>query len=226
MKVTEFPALLGRDLWFPDPNTAATDGDFDGLVAIGGDLSHERLELAYRSGIFPWSVNPITWWSPNPRGVIPFDHDQWPRSLRKLIKRHPFQVSIDAAFEEVIRNCAEAPRPGCWITPEFIAAYTALHKAGIAHSLECWQNNELVGGIYGVAIGGLFTGESMFHRVSNASKVALFMLLQYLRGRGFTLFDTQMVTDTTSRLGAIEVSRDDYLKALEYAVNQDVTFSD
>ena len=225
MRETEFPALIGRELWFPDPNTAATDGDFDGLVAIGGDLSCERLKLAYRSGIFPWSVNPITWWSPNPRGIIPIEHDQWPRSLRKLVRKELFRISIDTAFEEVIRNCADSKRPGCWITPEFIAAYTALHRAGIAHSLECWQDNELVGGIYGVAIGGLFTGESMFHKASNASKIALVMLLKYLRGRGFTLFDTQMVTDTTAKLGAVEISREDYLRALDFAVKQKVSFS-
>ncbi|MGB0579425.1 MAG: leucyl/phenylalanyl-tRNA--protein transferase [Limisphaerales bacterium] len=225
MRETDFPALLGRELWFPHPDTAASDGDFDGLVAIGGDLSCERLDLAYRSGIFPWSVNPITWWSPNPRGIIPIDHEDWPRSLRKLIRKAPFRISIDTAFEEVIRNCADSRRPGCWITPEFIAAYTALHQSGIAHSLECWQENELVGGIYGIAIGGLFTGESMFHKASNASKIALFMLLKYLRGRGFTLFDTQMVTDTTAKLGAVEISREDYLKALDFAVNRDVSFS-
>lgn len=219
------PALLSRELWFPEPETAASDGDFAGLVALGGDLSVERLLLGYRKGIFPWSVNPITWWSPDPRGVIPLTHEDWPRSLRKLIRQQPFKITYDRVFVEVVRQCAGQPRPGGWISPEFISAFTEMHRRGHAHSIECWQNGELVGGIYGVAIGGLFAGESMFYRASNASKVALVHLVGHLRERGFTLFDTQMVTETTESLGAIELPRDDYLRALAKAMEQEVTFT-
>lgn len=218
------PALLGRELWFPPAESAPTDGDFAGLVAIGGDLSVERLLLAYRSGIFPWSVNPITWWSPSPRGIIPLDHDDWPRSLRKLIRQQPFEITRNQAFTEVVCQCAEQPRPGAWISPEFISAYTELHKAGHAHSLECWKDGQLVGGIYGVAVGGLFAGESMFHRHSNASKVALFHLLGHLRARGFQLFDTQMTTETTEKLGAIEIPRAEYLRRMAEVVARAVSF--
>jgi len=217
--------VLGRTTPFPPADSAPTTGAFAGLVAIGGDLSVERLLQAYRRGIFPWSVNPITWWSPDPRGIIPIDHDRWPRSLRKLIRREPFKITRNRAFTEVMIQCAEQPRPGAWINPEFIAAYTALHRAGHAHSLECWEDGELVGGIYGVAVGGMFAGESMFHRRSNASKVALYHLLRHLRERGFVLFDTQMTTPTTERLGAIQIPRSDYLQRLAEALKKEVSFA-
>lgn len=225
MRPYAMPPLLSRELWFPDPATAVTDGDLAGLVAFGGDLSVERLLLGYRSGIFPWSVDPVTWWSPDPRGIIPIRHDAWPRSLRKLIRKEPFRVTFDTAFQQVIEGCADAPRPGAWISDEFVETYTRLHEAGHAHSVECWQGEELAGGVYGVAIGGLFAGESMFHRRPNASKVALFHLLGHLRERGFTLFDTQMVTETTRRLGAIEIPRKKYLALLAEAVAADCRFA-
>lgn len=218
------PPLLSRELWFPDPATAVVGGDLDGLVALGGDLSVERLLLAYRSGIFPWSVDPVTWWSPDPRGIIPLGHDDWPRSLRKLIRKEPFRITFNQAFTEVMEGCAEAPRPGAWIGPEFVTAYTRLHEAGYAHSAECWSGDELVGGVYGVAIGGFFAGESMFHHQPNASKIALFHLVQRLRERGFRLFDTQMVTETTERLGAIEIPRAKYLAHLQRAIPLDCRF--
>lgn len=217
MRDHEIPALLPREPWFPDPESAATGGDFDGLLAIGGDLSVDRLHLAYGNGIFPWTVNPITWWSPDPRGIIPIDNDGWPRSLRKLARRKPFEITFDRAFEDVIIECASQPRPGAWIGPEFINAYTAFHQAGHAHSIECWKDGRLVGGLYGVAIGGMFAGESMFHNESNASKIALYELIHHLRDAGFTLFDTQLVTDTTASLGAIEISRSHYLQLLREA---------
>jgi leucyl/phenylalanyl-tRNA---protein transferase len=209
--------LLDRSVRFPDPRQANRDG----LVAVGGDLSMPRLLAAYRQGIFPWTVDPITWWSPDPRAIFELDRFHRPRSLARVLQKGTFRISINRAFRRVMEGCA-APAPGrreTWITPEFIEAYTRLHEHGHAHSLECWQNSELVGGIYGVAIGGLFAGESMFHRVSNASKVALYHLVQHLRERGFILFDIQMLTPITKQLGGIEITREDYLKRLALAIH-------
>ena len=209
-------ALLGQRLWFPDPRSAGADG----LVAVGGDLSVPRLLLAYRSGIFPWTVNPITWWSPHPRAIFELESFHVPRSLARVLRHRVFNVTLDRAFRKVMEGCA-APAPGrrsTWITPEFVAAYTRLHQQGHAHSVECWQQNKLVGGIYGVAIGGFFAGESMFHRVSNASKVALYHLVQHLRQRGFALFDIQMITPATRLLGAVETPRHQYLRRLRSAI--------
>ncbi|MCS7338087.1 MAG: leucyl/phenylalanyl-tRNA--protein transferase [Verrucomicrobiae bacterium] len=214
--------VLDKRIWFPDPELAEPDG----LIAIGGDLSVPRLLAAYRRGIFPWTADPITWWSPDPRAIFELDKFHVPRSLAKLIRKGAFQITIDKAFREVMEGCAE-PRPGreeTWVTPEFIEAYTQLHKAGYAHSLECWQDGALVGGIYGVAIGGFFAGESMFHRVSNASKVALYHLVQHLRARGFELFDIQMVTPVTRLLGAVEIPRVEYLRRLKRAIQLDRQF--
>ena len=171
--------ILDQRLRFPDPRLA----DAEGLVAIGGDLSVERLLLAYRSGVFPWTADPVTWWSPDPRAIFELDRVHVPHSLAKLLRKGVIEVTIDRAFRQVMEGCAE-PAPGrrsTWITPEFLEGYTQLHEQGHAHSLECWQGERLVGGIYGVAIGGFFAGESMFHRVSNASKVALFRLLEHLQ---------------------------------------------
>lgn len=208
--------LLDKRLRFPDPLWA----DKEGLVAIGGDMSVPRLLLAYRSGIFPWTVNPITWWSPDPRAIFELDRFHVPRSLAKFIRKQPFEITIDRAFRQVMKACA-APAPGrrdTWITSEFIEAYTQLHKQGHAHSVECWREGKLVGGIYGVTIGGFFAGESMFHCATNASKVALCHLVAHLRKRKFALFDIQMVTPATRLLGAVEISRDEYLKRLAAAV--------
>jgi leucyl/phenylalanyl-tRNA--protein transferase len=216
------PVLLGQKLWFPDADTA----DEHGMVAFGGDLSPERLLLAYRNGIFPWSVNPITWWSPDPRGVLPLESFHVSASLAKFLRRCPYEVTINKAFREVMTACA-APGPrrsGAWITAEFIAAYTRLHELGHAHSVECWQDDKLVGGIYGVAVGGLFAGESMFHRADNASKVAIWHLVEHLKARGFGLFDIQMVTAATKPLGAVEISRTEYLGRLFKAVEQRCIF--
>jgi leucyl/phenylalanyl-tRNA--protein transferase len=216
------PALLGQRLWFPDPRLA----DAEGLVAIGGDFSPQRLLLAYRSGIFPWTDNPITWWSPDPRAIFEFDRVHIPRSLRRLLRKNPFTITRDRAFRQVMEGCAQ-PAPGreeSWVTPAFIMAYTRLHELGHAHSVEVWQNGELVGGVYGVAIGGFFAGESMFHRVRDASKVALIHLLQHLRERGFVLFDTQMVTPVTRLLGAVEIPREEYLRRLADALRKDCRF--
>lgn len=205
-------AILDRQLAFPDPHHANADG----LVAFGGDLSVERLLLAYRSGIFPWTADPITWWSPDPRGIFELEQFRPPRRLAQIIRQGRFTVTLDRAFGEVMAGCA-APGKGrgqTWISPEFIAAYTALHAAGHAHSVECWQGETLAGGIYGVSTGGLFAGESMFHRADNASKVALAHLIMHLRERGYALFDIQMVTPATAALGAVEIPRAEYLRRL------------
>lgn len=219
------PRLCQLDdrLWFPDPRRALR-GHLDGLVAVGGDLSVPRLQLAYRSGIFPWSVHPITWWSPDPRGIFELDSLNISRSLRKTINQGVFAVTVNRAFRQVMEGCARPDRPGRWITPEFVQAYCRLHEAGHAHSVECWRDGELAGGIYGVAVGGLFAGESMFYRVSNASKVALCHLAQRLRERGFVLFDIQMITPITEQLGAVLVSRDEYLVRLEKTVELKCAF--
>jgi leucyl/phenylalanyl-tRNA--protein transferase len=209
-------AILDERLRFPHPRSANAEG----LVAIGGDLSVQRLLLAYRSGIFPWTVDPVTWWSPEPRAIFEFDGFRISHSLAKVLRRNLFQITLDQAFRKVMEGCA-APGPGrrgTWITPEFIQAYTKLHAQGHAHSLECWQGDDLVGGIYGVCIGGFFAGESMFHRVSNASKVALFYLLEHLRKRDFLLFDIQLLTPITAQLGGSTIPRQKYLERLAKAV--------
>ena len=209
--------VLDRRLTFPDPRSANRDG----CVAIGGDLSVPRLLLAYRRGIFPWTVHPITWWSPDPRAILDWDRFRTPRSLAIILRRETFRITTNRAFTRVIETCAAAA-PGLrqtWISPEFIESYTRLHQQGHAHSLECWLGDELAGGIYGVAIGGLFAGESMFHRASNASKVALWHLVEHLRTRGFVLFDIQMLTPVTRQVGGIEIPRDEYLRRLARAVD-------
>jgi leucyl/phenylalanyl-tRNA---protein transferase len=215
-------AILNHRLGFPSPRYA----DAEGLVAVGGDLSVPRLLLAYRSGIFPWTVDPITWWSPDPRAIFELDQFHVSHSLAKIIRKRMFTTTLDQAFAEVMKNCA-APARGrrsTWISPEFIEAYTELHRQGYAHSLECWQGKRLVGGVYGVAIGGLFAGESMFHRVSNASKVALFHLIDHLRQQDFRLFDIQILTPITSQLGGISLPRAQYLPRLAQAIEAPCSF--
>ncbi len=214
--------VIHQALNFPDPRLANSKG----LVAIGGDLSVERLLLAYRMSIFPWTVSPISWWSPDPRAILELDKLHVGESLRKVIRKGTFQVTVDRAFPKVMENCA-ARKPGrseTWITAEFIDAYTRLHERGHAHSLECWQNGELAGGIYGVTIGGLFAGESMFHRVSNASKVALFHLVEHLRKRHFRLLDIQMLTPVTKQMGGETIPREVYLERLAKAVTAPCEF--
>jgi len=215
------PARLDDRLWFPDPRTATPEG----LVAAGGDLSPARLLLAYRSGIFPWTARPLTWWSPDPRGIFELDQFHIPRSLERTLRRQKFAVTHNQAFAAVIHACATVTNRGpTWITPEFITAYTRLHELGHAHSVECWLGNQLAGGVYGVAVGGLFAGESMFHHVSDASKVALHFLHGRLRERDFALFDIQMLTSITRQLGGQEISRTEYLRRLEAAVRLPCTF--
>jgi len=214
--------VLSHALKFPDPRLA----DAQGLVAVGGDFSVDRLLLAYRSGIFPWTVSPISWWSPDPRAILEWDNLHIGESLGKVLRKKSFQVTIDKAFAQVITHCAaSAPgRADTWITGEFIAAYTRLHERGHAHSLECWRHGELAGGIYGVAAGGLFAGESMFHRASNASKVALVYLVEHLRQRNFQLLDIQMLTPVTKQMGGTTISREEYLSRLNEAVKMKCVF--
>jgi len=214
--------ILGQQNIFPDPRQT----DAEGLVAIGGDLSMGRLLAAYRAGIFPWTVAPVTWWSPDPRGILELEQFHVSRSLARVLRQGRFRVTTNRAFRQVMEGCAE-PAPGrssTWITAEFIEAYTQLHQAGYAHSVECWQGDGLAGGIYGVAIGGFFAGESMFHRVANASKIALLTLRQHLHRRGFVLFDIQMLTPVTLQLGAVAIPRGQYLTRLQQAIAKPCRF--
>jgi len=210
---------LSDRLSFPPPHLAIKEG----LLAVGGDLSVERLLLAYRSGIFPWysEGEPILWWSPDPRLVLYPDELRISRSLRKIIKRKPFHITFDQDFEAVITGCAEAKRSygeGTWITEEMKSAYIELHRRGYARSVEAWQDEKLVGGLYGISMGRAFFGESMFSRVSNASKVAFVSLVQTLQKNRFTLIDCQVRTDHLIRFGAREVSRKGFLEQLGKAI--------
>jgi len=194
----------------------------EGLLAIGGDLSADRLLLAYRSGIFPWFEEgfPVLWWSPDPRAIIELDELHVSRRLLRTYRRGPFRLTLDRAFDRVMRGCGEARVEGTWITESMIEAYGNLHRQGHAHSVEAWQDGELVGGIYGVSIGGFFAGESMFYRRRDASKVALVHLVGLLRQCGFGLFDVQILNEHTARFGAKEISRDEYLRRLRAAIER------
>jgi leucyl/phenylalanyl-tRNA--protein transferase len=201
---------------FPDPEAA----DEDGLVAVGGDLAPGTLIAAYRAGIFPWSDGPITWWSPDPRAVIPLDGLHVSRSLARTIRRGGFRITFDAAFRQVIEGCAAA-RPGreeTWISPAFVDAYTRLHELGWAHSAECWRDDRLAGGIYGVAIDAWFGGESMFASERDASKVAIEALVARLREHGYVLFDAQVMNPHLATLGAVDIPRSEYLARLRAAL--------
>ena len=191
----------------------------DGLLALGGDLSPERLMLAYSKGIFPWynPGEPILWWSPNPRCVIFPDHYRPSRSTRRSVRKHGFTFSFDHCFENVIRQCA-SPRqsaPGTWITQDMNTAYTQLHHLGFAHSVETWKDGELVGGLYGIAMGKVFFGESMFSTVSDASKAALAWLIAALAEWGYALVDCQITSDHLLSLGAEEIPRQEFVSILE-----------
>lgn len=202
-------------LAFPPLNSALSEPN--GLLALGGDLSTERLVSAYSHGIFPWynQGEPVLWWSPDPRAIIPTTALRINRSLRKFLKQCPYRVTINHAFEEVITYCADAPfrKEGTWILDEMQQAYTQLHQQGMAHSVEVWDNsNNLVGGLYGVAIGGFFSGESMFYLQSNASKVALVALAQLLNSQAITFIDCQIVNPFLADMGCIELSRNEFIK--------------
>ncbi len=212
---------LDKDIWFPDPYTVPPDFP----LAFGGDLSPERLLFAYSLGIFPWysEGEPIMWWSPDPRMVL-FPNDlKISRSLKKVLKNKNFKVSFDKDFEAVIKMCASVKRKGqsgTWITPDMIEAYTHLHRLGYAHSVEVYLDGKLVGGLYGVSIGRTFFGESMFHTVSNASKVAFVHLVERLKRWDFDIIDCQQSTPHMARFGAVDISRKKFLDILRYSVEK------
>lgn len=197
-----------------------------GLVAVGGDLRPGRLLATYRHGVFPWynEGEPIHWWSPDPRAVFELDGLRVSRRLGRTVRSGRFRLTVDEDFAGVIRGCADRPGDGTWITAEMTAAYEELHRLGHAHSVEAWHDARLAGGVYGVTVGGLFAGESMFSRVRDASKVALVHLVERLRARGFQLFDIQMLTEHTARLGAVAIPRAEYLRRLRRALECPVTF--
>lgn len=209
----------GNNVDFPDVSLALDEPD--GLLAIGGDLKPQRLLSAYRRGIFPWysEGQPILWWAPNPRAVLFPERLKISRSLRKTLRNKVFTISLDRAFAEVVEACS-GPRPdddnpGTWITHEMKQAYQQLHKLGAAHSVECWHNKQLVGGLYGVAIGQVFFGESMFTRRSDASKVAFVTLAQQLAGWGFGVIDCQIHSQHLESLGAETVDREQFTTLLD-----------
>lgn len=203
----------------PDPAQAPAGEE---LLAVGADLEPRTLVAAYARGLFPMDIGrdgPLGWWSPDPRGVLPLDGVRVSRSLRASCRR--YRVTIDTAFDEVVAGCAEQPRPHGWITEEFRSAYARMHARGLAHSVEVWHGDELVGGLYGVEIGGLFAGESMFHRARDASKVALVGLVEALGAdsgaREGRLLDVQWTTPHLESLGVVAISRTDYLRRLAVA---------
>jgi leucyl/phenylalanyl-tRNA--protein transferase len=201
----------------PDPR----DADENDIVGIGADLEPATLLAAYRAGLFPMRLGagaPVAWWSPDPRGIVPLDGFHASRSLRRVRSR--FAVTFDTAFAEVVAGCADPSRPHGWIDESFIAAYTRLYEMGWAHSVEAWRDGALAGGIYGVRIGGLFAGESMFHSVRDASKVALWALVDGLTLDGASLFDVQWTTPHLSSLGAIDIPRSEYLERLRAAIGR------
>ncbi len=202
--------------------------DDAGLVATGGTLDPDTLIAAYRSGIFPWSSDPvISWWSPDPRAI--FDLDGWRphRSTARSVRRAGWRFTVDRDFTGVMRACAEPSpdRPSTWITSDFERSYTELHRRGLAHSVEVWSGADLVGGLYGVTLGGFFGGESMFHRATDASKAAVGFLIERLRAGGFSLCDAQVPTPHLARLGAINISRADYLARLRRALAAPARFT-
>jgi leucyl/phenylalanyl-tRNA--protein transferase len=207
--------ILSDKIEFPPVYLARTDG----LLAIGGDLSVERLKLAYKSGIFPWysQSEPIIWYSPDPRMVLFPEDLKVSKSMKQIIRKNEFQITFNTNFKGVISNCKTISRKdelGTWITDEMQAAYINLHKKGIAKSVEVWKNNELVGGLYGIDLGTVFCGESMFSKVSNTSKLAFIYLVHKLEKENYVLIDCQVYNDHLSSLGAVEIRRSDFLTYL------------
>lgn len=208
---------MKRKIVFP-PIEDATE---DGLVAVGGDLEVDSLVTAYQQGIFPWPISvelPLAWFSPDPRGVIFLDEIHLPKSFEKFLKKNPFRVTYNQRMKEVILECARVPRknqPGTWITPDIIKGYEKLHHEGLAYSVEVWNEDTLVGGVYGVTMGEFCSGESMFMKEDNASKVGLWTLLQYLKAKGLRFLDTQMVTSVVEQFGGKYIDREEFLDMLE-----------
>ena len=211
---------LTEKIIFPDPELAEENG----LLAVGGDLSTERLLLAYSNGIFPWysAGEPILWWCPSPRLVIFPDEFKVPKRLARFIKQQKYEITLDQAFQQVITACAKTANrqeKGTWIDEDMIKAYTQLHEQGYAHSVECWLDDELVGGLYGIALGRIFFGESMFSRQSNASKVAFVYLAEKLLEKGFDLIDCQLKTEHLMQFGAREIPGAEFQDLLAKSVN-------
>ncbi len=220
------PVVLapGQRTPFPDP----TRYDDEGLVAVGGDLSPERLMAAYRAGIFPWysDGHPPLWWCPNPRAVIDPSAVHVARSMRRRLRDRTLRITWNAAFSLVVSECASERDDGTWILPEVMAAYTQLHKLGHAHSIEVWRGEALIGGLYGVGIGAIFAAESMFHRERDGSKVALLYAAASLYGAGVQLIDVQFLTPHLSSLGAHEIERSVYLRRLAASKNTNISLFD
>lgn len=220
--------ILPPSRFFPPAEQAGPEG----LVGFGGELSPAWLIDAYRHGVFPWPMgsrdDPVPWCSPDPRAILPLDTFHVPRRLARTVRSGRFTVTFDRDFDGVIRGCARTRRAegGTWITPRMIRAYRRLHELAVAHSVEAWREDRLVGGVYGVAVSGLFAGESMFHTERDASKVALVHLVERLRRRGYVLFDIQQWTPHTARFGAVEISRREYLHRLEKALRRPVQWLD
>ena len=208
--------FLTKELYFPPIEMASPEG----IVAVGGDLSPERLLLAYKSGIFPWFEDdePILWWSPPERMVLFFEDLKISKSMRNIINQRKFKVTFNTSFRDVILNCKKISRkdqPGTWITDNMVEAYCKLNELGIAKSVEVWQDDELVGGLYGVDLGHVFCGESMFSKVSNASKVAFIALAKQLEMANYRLLDCQVYNDHLASLGCVEIDREDFLMVLK-----------
>ena len=213
-----------RDSRFPDPSKAPADAP----LALGADLRPAVLLDAYRHGIFPWpdGRRAVYWWSPDPRTVFEIGSVHVSRSLARVLRQDRFRTTVDADFAGVMAGCADRPGEGTWITPEMRTAYERLHELGHAHSLEVWDEaGALVGGIYGVTVGAVFTGESMFHRVSDASKVALVRLDEHLASRGFALLDAQLHTGHLTSMGAVQLPRAEFLRRLAALRDADVRFA-
>ena len=213
-----------------DDDSKTLDEDMQpppGLVAVGGTLEPDFLIQAHRAGMFPWSSDPvITWWSPDPRAIFDLEHFRPHRSTLKRIRSAGWRFAVDERFTDVMRACAEpAPgRPETWISEDFIESYTELHRRGIAHSVEVYEGDLLIGGLYGVALGGYFGGESMFHRRTDASKAALVWLVERLRAGGFVLLDAQAPNPHLMRIGAVEIPKEEYLSRLRVALGVNARF--
>lgn len=208
--------FLTKDLYFPPVEETSPEG----IIAVGGDLSPERLLLAYRNGIFPWynEDEPILWWCPEERMVLFFEDLRITKSMRNILNRNEFKVTFNTAFEEVILNCQQSVRKeqdGTWITNDIVKAYVKLHELGYAKSVEVWKNEELVGGLYGIDLGDVFCGESMFSKISNASKVAFIHLAKQLEIANYKLLDCQVHNNHLESLGCVEIDRDDFLMILK-----------
>lgn len=216
---------MKRRRYFPDPALPTMDG----IVAFGDELSTDILLEAYENGIFPWPHPelPCLWFCPDKRGVLDFDELHIPKSLEKFIRKTDLKITFNKAFTEVMNECAQVPRPGqggTWITPPMLKAYKKFHDEGYAHSIECWQGDTLVGGMYGVFVNGVFSGESMFYKVSNASKLCLVKMIEQLKANGLTWMDIQMTTSVTESLGGKYISKAEFLQRIRNPRERKTTF--